>query len=314
MKKNISLVVPVLNEAKNIPVLYEQIRKATPGVDCQIVFVDDGSTDETFSILKEISEKDPALKVVRLRKNFGKAVAYSAGFLNSTGDIVVTMDGDLQDDPGEIHKFISKIDEGYDLVNGWKYRGKGRLDKAVASRIFNRITSFLTGIKLHDFNCPFKAFKREVIEDLNIYGDLFRFIPVLVNEKGYRIGEVKIENHLRRYGKTKYKFSRYFRTLLDLITVIFLTKFRRSPLYLFGSIGMTMFISGFSVDLYLSLQKVLYGLKLSEQPLLFLGILLMIIGAQFISIGLIMEMMVNLFHEKNKVSSFIKETLNKGRV
>lgn len=311
MKKKISLVIPVLNESKNIQELYEHISKSMLEFEYEIIFVDDGSTDETAETLKVIVEEDYNVKVVRLRRNFGKAIAYSAGFQNAQGDIVITMDGDLQDDPGEIHKFISKIEEGYDVVNGWKYRGKGRWDKTLASMTFNKITSLLSGVKLHDFNCPFKAYRKEVLEELDLYGDLFRFIPVLVREKGYSIGEVKIENRLRRFGKSKYSFSRYPRTMLDLMTVLFLTKFKKSPLYLFGSLGLLMFGSGFFIDLYLVFQKIFNGLKLSEQPLLLLGILLMVVGAQFISIGLITEMMVSLFHKKDKINLAVREILSK---
>jgi glycosyltransferase involved in cell wall biosynthesis len=308
MGTEISVVIPLLNEAPNVRPLHEQLKKALGTLNHEIIFVDDGSTDNTFQVLTDLVNEDLMTKVVRLRKNFGKAAAYSAGFQNASGDIVVTMDGDLQDDPAEIHKFLAKMDEGYDAVTGWKYRGKGRFDKAIASRIFNRLTSFLTGIKLHDFNCPYKAYRREVLDDIVLYGDLFRFIPVLLADKGYRIAEVKIENHTRKFGKSKYSFSRYLRTSFDMITILFLTKFRHSPLYLFGSIGVSMFAAGFLIDLYLTYRKIFSGLLISKEPLLFLGILLMFIGVQFISIGLITEMIVNSFHEKGKVN-YIREIL-----
>lgn len=309
MGKKISVVVPMLNEAPNVRPLHEQLKKALGTLNHEIIFVDDGSTDKTFQILTDIVNQDLMTKVVRLRKNFGKAAAYSAGFENATGDIVVTMDGDLQDDPAEIHKFLAKIDEGYDAVTGWKYRGKGRFDKAIASKIFNRLTSFLTGIKLHDFNCPFKAYRREVLDHIVLYGDLFRFIPVLLADKGYQIAEVKIENHKRQFGRSKYKFSRYLRTFFDMITILFLTKFRHSPLYLFGSMGAMIFGTGFLIDLYLTYRKIFGDLLISKEPLLFLGILLMFIGVQFVSIGLITEMIVNSFHEKGK-ANYIREILN----
>jgi len=312
MNETISIIIPVLNESKNIPILYEKIKESMDGLNYEIIFVDDGSSDNTFELLKSIVEKNPAVKAIKLRKNFGKAAAYSAGFENSNGDIIVTMDGDLQDDPAEIHKFLKKIEEGYDVVSGWKYRGKGRFDKAIASKFFNKITSFMTGIKLHDFNCPFKAYRKEVLNNISLYGDLYRFIPVLVYERGYKIGEIKIENYPRKFGKSKYKINRYIRAFLDLITVLFLTKFKKSPLYLFGNVGLSVFMVGFLIDLYLTYKKIFHGLVLSQQPILFLGILLMIIGAQFISIGLITEMMVNIFHERKDVS-IIKEIFTRDK-
>lgn len=309
MNNKISIMIPVLNEAANIPVLYELIKKSMGSLSYEVIFVDDGSSDNSLEVLRQIVENDRCVKVVRLRRNFGKAIAYSAGFKNSSGDIIITMDGDLQDDPAEIHKFLNKIEEGYDVVSGWKYRGKGGFIRASASKIFNKMTSSLTGIRLHDFNCPFKAYRKDALDALSLYGDLYRFIPVLIYEKGYKIGEVKIENYLRKFGKSKYKASRYIRTFLDLITVLFLTKFKKSPLYLFGSIGFIMFGIGFLIDLYLTYQKLFHGILLSQQPLLFLGILLMMISVQFISIGLITEMMVSLYHEREKVDSLVNEVI-----
>jgi len=289
------------------PVLHERISKAMGDLSYEIIVVDDGSSDRTAELLKGIIGRDARVTMVGLRKNFGKAAAYSAGFAHASGEIVVTMDADLQDDPAEIHHFLRKLEEGYDLVNGWKYAGKGSGVKAWASRIFNKITARLTGIPLHDFNCPFKAYTKTVVKELELYGDLFRFIPVLVAEKGYRIGEVKIENYTRTYGRSRYGVSRYIRTFFDLITVLFLTRFRKSPLYFFGSIGFAMLFLGFIINVYLTYQKMLHGMFLSEQPLLLLGILLMVLGVQFLSIGLITETIVSVSHEKGRVHSLIRE-------
>jgi len=309
-KVKYSVVLPVYNEKDNLKELYQGIKavfdKLASGYE--MIFVDDGSTDRTLEILSALKEKDSRLKVVRLRKNFGKSIGYASGFKHAGGDIVVTMNGDGQDDPVEIKKFIDKINQGYDVVSGWKYRGKGRLDKTIVSRIFNKITSLLTGIKLHDFNCSFKAYRREVLENISLYGELYRFIPVLISDFGYKITELKIESMPKSHGRSNYNAIRYFKIFLDLVTIVFLTKFKKSPLYLFGSIGFVLFFSGFMIDLYLSLQKIVYGLVLSKQPLLFLGILLMIIGVQFISIGLITEMMVNIFHKKEP-DALVKEVL-----
>lgn len=309
MKRTISIVIPAFNEEMSIPVLYDRIKKAMGGLVYEIIFVDDGSTDRTPQILGELVARDAWVKAVRLRKNCGKAVAYSAGFEHASGEIIVTMDADLQDDPGEIHLFLRKMEEGYDLVSGWKYKGKGSGGRAVASRLFNRITAKLTGIDLHDFNCPFKAYTRALARELDLYGDLFRFIPVLVAEKGYRVGEVKIENYARTYGTSRYGFARYARTFFDLITVLFLTKFKKSPLYLFGSMGCAMLALGLMINSYLTYQKLFRGMILHQEPLLLLGILLMVLGVQFISIGLIMEMIISVSHERGRVHSMVKEVI-----
>ncbi len=310
MNKKISIIIPVLNESGSIATLCDKIKTAVSSLNYEVIFVDDGSTDESPKILRDIVDKNDNFKAIRLRKNFGKAVAYSVGFENAKGDIVVTLDGDLQDDPAEIPRFLEKIEEGYDLVSGWRYERKDKVNKALASKFFNKITSSLTGVKLHDFNCPFKAYRKEVLGSISIYGDLYRFIPVLVHDKGFSIAEIKVENHARKFGKSRYKASRYMRAFLDLLTVLFVTKFKKSPLYLFGNVGLAAFGTGFAIDLYLTLRKIFFGTFLSKHPLLFLGILLMIIGIQFISIGLITEMMVNIFHEKRQ-DTFTKEIISK---
>lgn len=309
MAAKVSIVIPALNEEKSIPVLYGRIRNAMGDLPHEIIFVDDGSSDRTPEVLRELAGRDSRVKMVRLRKNCGKAVAYSAGFEHASGEILVTMDADLQDDPAEIHLFLAKIEEGYDLVSGWKYKGKGPAGKAFASRLFNRITARLTGIRLHDFNCPFKAYRKELVKELNLYGDLFRFIPVLADEKGFRIGEIKIENYDRAYGRSRYGTGRYLRTFFDLITVLFLTRFKKSPLYLFGSMGFAMLLLGFLINLYLTYQKMFRGLLLHREPLLLLGVLLMVLGAQFISIGLITEMIASISHEGRGVHSLIREVV-----
>ena len=313
MDRKISIVVPAFNEEKSIPVLHGRITKAMEGLSYEVIFVDDGSSDGTAEVLKGIAGRDRRVKGIRLRKNCGKATAYSAGFGYASGEVVVTMDADLQDDPAEIHRFLEKLDEGYDLVNGWKYKGKGSPVRAFASTVFNRVTARLTGIALHDFNCPFKAYRREVVGELVLYGDLFRFIPVLVSDRGYRIGEVTIENYPREHGRSRYGVARYIRTLFDLVTVLFLTRFKKSPLYFFGSIGLAMALLGFLIDLYLTYQKAFHGMLLSQQPLLLLGILLIVLGVQFTSIGLITEMIVSISHEGGRVRSLIREVIGGER-
>ncbi|MCM8823949.1 MAG: glycosyltransferase family 2 protein [Candidatus Omnitrophica bacterium] len=290
----VSVVIPVFNEDKNIPILYEKLKNVVDNLPYhfEIIFVDDGSEDNTFDELKKINSLDKRIKVIKHRRNFGKASAYSSGFSYARGEFVITLDGDLQDEPKEIPKFIDKLKEGYDVVNGWKYKGKGKFLKRVPSKIFNRITSYLTGVKLHDFNCPFKGYRREVVENLRIYGDLYRFIPIIAVKRGFCVVEVKVENYPRKYGYSKYGIKRFVTGFLDLLTVLFLTKFANSPLHLYGSVGIFLsFIGG--LILFHLFTLVLRGEGIGHRPLLILGVLLFILGIQFISVGLICEMIIN---------------------
>jgi len=307
--KKISVVIPVFNETDNVAILYENISQVinTLNYEFEVIFVDDGSHDDTFRNLQGIHEKDNRVKIIRHRGNFGKAAAYSSGFAYAHGEIVITMDGDLQDVPGEIPKFIEKIYEGYDVVNGWKYLGKGSFTKRVPSVIFNRVTSFLSGINLHDFNCPFKAYRSEVVKSLQIYGELYRFIPVIAMKKGFTVTEIKISNLPRRHGKSKYGPGRFLHGFLDLLTVLFLTKFARSPLHLYGTVGLVLSGIGGLILLHLFTHW-MRGIGIGMRPLLTMGVLLFIIGIQFISVGLICEMIINTSASSGRKSN-IKETL-----
>lgn len=290
-----SIVIPIFNEEKSIPLLYNKLKKVLINQNYEIIFIDDGSTDNSFNILSSINKKDNKVKVIKFRKNFGKASALQAGFKLSKGDIILTMDSDLQDDPNEIPKFIDKIKEGYDFVNGWKTNKhtEHSFISALLSKLFNKLTCLSTGIKLHDFNCPYKAYKREVIKNINLYGDMHRYIPLLVNLKGFKMTEIKVKNVPRKYGKTKYRSSRIFKGFFDLITINYLIKFKKKPLHLFGSIGLSLFGIGFLISLYLTLKKFILGASIGREPLLLLGILLLILGIQFFSLGLIGETLIN---------------------
>ncbi|MFC1698594.1 glycosyltransferase family 2 protein [Candidatus Omnitrophota bacterium] len=292
--KKVSVVIPVVDEEENVEIVYEGIRQAMNSIeyDFEVIFVDDGSMDETYKRLEQVRLKDRRVKIIKHRRNFGKAAAYSSGFTYAHGDIVITMDGDLQDDPKDIPKFIDKINEGYDLANGWKHTGKGPFLKRIPSKIFNKVTSLLSGVELHDFNCPFKAYRHEVVKNLNIYGDLYRFIPILAIKRGFVITEIKISNFARIHGKSKYGANRFINGFLDLLTVLFLTKFARSPLHLYGAVGLFCSFIGGSTLLYL-LSIVLSGGGIGTRPLLTFGVLLFILGIQFISVGLICEMIIN---------------------
>lgn len=229
--KKISIIIPVYNEKDNAEILYKKIIQVIDSLNYkfEVIFIDDGSTDGTYQQLEQIHSKDKRFKIIKHRRNFGKAEAYSSGFMYACGDIIITMDGDLQDDPQEIPKFIEKLRDGYNIVNGWRYQRKGPLTKRIPSKIFNKVTSFLSGVKLHDFNCPFKAYKHEVVKSLQIYGGLYRFIPIIAIKRGFSIAQIKIKNSPRIYGKSKYGASRFINGFLDLLTVLFITKFARSP-------------------------------------------------------------------------------------
>lgn len=289
---DLTIVIPVFNEEESIEKLYSQICRVCDGnnISFEIIFIDDGSTDGSFNVLINLNSSDNRVKAIQFRKNTGKAEALAAGFSVSKGEYIVTMDGDLQDDPSEIPALIKKLQEGYDLVSGWKKVRKDPLSKRIPSLLYNRVTSVLTGIKIHDFNCGLKIYRREVIENITIYGELHRYIPVLAKWQGFNIGEIPVHHRKREFGKTKYGFTRLFKGLFDFITVLFLTKYMKRPLHLFGIIGLLSFLVGSAVTVYLIILRLMKVSYLSNRPLLFIGVMLLIIGVQFISIGLVGEM------------------------
>lgn len=295
--KKLSIVVPLYNEDESLRNLYSEIIKSLGKFsrNYEIVFVDDGSTDKSLDVIRQLARSDRNVKYISFRKNYGKSAALNAGFANSTGDYVVTMDADLQDDPAEIPALISKLEEGYDLVSGWK---KVRFDpfiKRHTSRFFNAVTRISSGIKIHDFNCGLKVYKGEVTKSINIYGELHRYIPVLAAWQGYKISEVPVRHHSRKFGKTKFGISRFFKGFVDLITVIVTTRYIRRPMHLFGFLGALAFLAGFIVSGYLSYEWWAYNKPLSNRPLLLFGMLLMIVGIQFFSTGILGEIMVHNF-------------------
>jgi len=316
MSKKISIVIPVFNEKENIQILVERLKKVLEGngSDWEIVFVDDGSTDNTFQILEEVAGKNESISIIKLRRNFGKSIALNTAFGYATGDIIITMDGDLQDDPEEIHRFIEKIEDGYDLVVGWKYPRKDPITKKIPSKIFNRLTGMLMGVDIHDFNCGYKAFRRKTLENIYLYGEMHRYIPVLIAWQGFRIAEIKVKHHPRKYGKSKYGVSRIIKGFLDLITVKFLTGYATRPLHIFGIPGILSLLLGFFIGLHLAVLKYWKGMGIGERPLLLLAVLLIILGLQFISIGLLGEMIT--FQEvkrekRENVERYIEEVVIK---
>ncbi len=296
----LSFVIPVLNEHDSLQQLYSEILKNLDSNDYEIIFVDDGSTDKSFDVMQKIATKNENVKIMKFRTNFGKADSLNAGFEVATGDIIFTMDADLQDNPQEISNFLKKIDEGYDIVTGWKKKRKDPINKIWPSKIFNAVTSSIFKLKLHDYNCGFKAYKKEVIAELDIYGEMHRYIPALAHAKGFKIAEIPVVHRKRKFGKTKFGTERYLRGFLDLLTVKLVTGYIRSPLYLFGRIGATLSFIGFFIGLYLSILKIFFGEALYNRPLLYLSTLLIIIGLQFFSIGLLGELIINQNRKANQ--------------
>ncbi|HPM04807.1 MAG TPA: glycosyltransferase family 2 protein [Candidatus Cloacimonas sp.] len=306
----ISIVIPLLNEAESLTQLYQEIVQHTQGHDLEIIFIDDGSTDVSFEILKSVAELDKRVRVIRFRRNFGKAAALQIGFSKAQGDIVFTMDADLQDNPSEIPKFLEKLEQGYDLVSGWKRKRHDPLHKTLPSRLFNFVTARTFKLKLRDYNCGFKAYRHPLEKELNLYGEMHRYIPALANAMGYRVGEIAVEHRARQFGSSKYGIERYLRGFFDLLTVKMITQYIKSPLYLFGRIGVISAFWGFLITAYLAALKLFWGQPLSNRPLLFLGILLILGGLQFISLGLISELIINRFRQTETQAVSIVQTLN----
>jgi dolichol-phosphate mannosyltransferase len=295
----ISVVVPVHDEERSVALLYDELRSALEQLDTpwEAIFVDDGSTDGTFSALTRLHAAEQNVRVVRLRRNFGKAAALVAGFDQARGETVVTIDGDLQDDPAEIPRLLAKLDEGFDLVSGWKTHRRDPLSRRILSRIFNRVTSAFSGVRLHDMNCGLKAYRAEVVHGLRLYGELHRFIPVLAHYRGFRIAELPVNHRPREHGRSRYGVERYVRGFLDLLTVSFIGRYRHRPLHLFGGFGLVLGFMGSAILIYLTVVKAL-GHAIGQRPLLLLGVLLVVIGMQFFSLGLISEMITSHHEER----------------
>ena len=309
MERKLSIIVPMYNEEDSIELLHEKIVESVGAqYKYEIVFVDDGSTDKSAERVKGLIEKDENVHLIVFRRNFGKAAALQAGFRNSTGDIVITMDADLQDDPKEISRMVEKLDEGYDLVSGWKKERHDPLEKRLPSKLFNRVTSHLSGVYLHDFNCGFKAYRREVVDSIDVYGELHRYIPVLAYRKGFRITEIVVEHHAREFGKSKYGFERYLRGLFDSMTVAFLGKFYDRPMYFFGKIGLVLCVIGGIICTYLTVLWCM-GQGIGSRPLLLLGVLFLILGVQMFSTGFIGDMLVDATYHDRYNESHVKEKL-----
>ena len=310
----ISIVIPIYNEEENIPKLYEELKDVLERLpqDYEIIFVDDGSTDKSYEILKELASKDGKVKVIRFRRNYGQTAAMYAGFQHAEGDVVITMDGDLQNDPRDIPKLLEKIEEGYDIVSGWRKDRKDKfLTRILPSKIANWLISKVTGVKLHDYGCTLKAYRKDIAKNYRLYGDMHRFLPAVAKSFGARITEVVVNHRPRIYGKSKYGIGRTIRVILDILLVKFLTDYLNKPLYAFGGVGLLMMFLGFLIMLYLTVEKIFLGASIGNRPLLILGVLLFLSGLQLLSTGIIAEVVIRTYYEsKRDVPYRIEEKIN----
>ena len=310
---DLSIVIPILNESKNLELLYEQLKQLLDNLDktSEVILVDDGSTDDSFEIMRAIGGRDGRFRTIRLRRNFGQTAAFSAGFDFARGDIIITMDGDLQNDPADIPRLLQKMDEGYDIVSGWRVDRQDKLlTRRIPSILANRLISRSTHVALHDYGCSLKAYRHEVLQNTKLYGEMHRFIPALASQMGVRVAELPVNHRPRQFGQTKYGLGRTIRVILDLVTVRFLLGYATRPMQLFGLLGLIVFSSGSALAFYLAIVRLFFDQPLADRPLLLLAILLIVVGVQLIIMGLIGEMIVRTYYEtQDKPIYVIKETL-----
>lgn len=305
----LSIVVPVFNEQESLPFFYSELFLALKSykLDHEIIFVDDGSTDNSLTLLKDIAQKDTKVKVYSFRRNQGKAEALTLGFQKAKGNSIVTLDADLQDRPEELGKFLNKLKEGYEVVCGWRENRKDDLKKKIASKIFNFSASLFWGLHLHDYNCGFKAYTSEAAKSLALYGGMHRFIPLLAFQKGYKITEVPVKHKKRQFGKSKYSFSKIWKDLPDMFTMIFLSKYQTRPLHFFGVIGLLLFLIGSLILIYILIIKLL-GQGIGDRPILFLGMILVLTGIQIFLTGFLADLIINL--NKKDIKEFSLKYVN----
>ncbi len=309
----VSIVIPIFNEEESLEQLHARLHPILQdlGRPYEVILVDDGSTDGSFPILKQLHQRDPNIRVIRFRRNFGQTAAFSAGFDAARGEIIITLDADLQNDPADIPTLLEKIEEGYDVVSGWRFRRKDPfLNRRLPSIIANSLISKMTNVKLHDYGCSLKAYRSEVVKNIRLYGEMHRFIPALTSWLGVQVAEVPVNHSPRKYGKSKYGLSRIIKVWLDLLTVKFLLDYATRPIQIFGLLGMLCLSSGTLLGGYLSVSKLLFDQALADRPLLLLAILLIVLGVQFITMGLIGELVVRIYYEAQQKSIYtVRETL-----
>ncbi len=309
----ISVVVPIYNEKGNVEILYKKIKDVMDknGYDYEIIFIDDGSSDGTFEIMKKLADSDKNFKLIKFRRNFGQTPAMAAGFDYAGGDIIVSMDGDLQNDPEDIPKLLEKIDEGYDVVSGWRKNRQDEKKRVIFSKVANWLIGKITKVTIHDYGCSLKAYRSDVAKNLHMYGELHRFIPVLANMYGASITEIPVQHHPRQFGESKYNLSRTFRVIVDLVLMYFMQKFMTRPIHFFGIIGFILFVLGFAIDGYLAFEKLFFGMSVGNRPLLLMGILLILSGINIGGIGIISEFLTRIYFESQDKKIYnIKQAIN----
>ena len=312
MGVDISVIIPTYNEEENVEELYKELKTVISPLQLnfEIIFVDDCSTDTTNQRLLELHTQDPIIKIIKFRKNFGQSAAMKAGFDNARGRLIITMDADLQNDPHDIPMMIEKIEkENFDVVCGWRYNRQDPALKKAVSKLANRFRSILTGETIHDSGCTLRIYKREAIQDIELYGELHRYIPAMLLWKGYQIGEIKTNHRQRVYGKSKYNWKRLTKGFLDLLVIAFWQKYSFRPMHIFGGSGLIMGFAGLFITAYLILEKLLFGAGLSERPLFLIGILLIIVGVQFLAIGLLADIMLKVYYGQNQRKSYLIEKI-----
>jgi glycosyltransferase involved in cell wall biosynthesis len=301
MTPEISMVVPIYNEEQSIPHLYEELDGVLQQLErpYEVVIIDDGSRDDSFKLLRDIHEENPRWRVIQFRRNFGQTAAMQAGFDAARGDIIITIDADLQNDPRDIPMLLQTMEEGdYDIVSGWrKDRQEPFFSRRLPSMLANGLISKTTGVSLHDYGCSLKAYRAEVVKNVRLYGELHRFIPAIASHVGVRVTEVPVNDRRRQFGQSKYGIGRTFRVMLDLVTVLFLLNYFQRPIHIFGSTGLAMTVIGIGISLYLSVFKLITGADIGDRPLLLMGVLLIIVGVQMLSIGLVAEMQMRTYYE-----------------
>ncbi len=307
---DLSIVVPAYNEQENISVLHHRLTEALRGKSYEILFVDDGSTDKTLEVCEKLHCEDKHVKVIQFRRNFGQTAAFDAGFKRAQGKVIITIDADLQNDPHDIDLLLKKLDEGYDCVSGWRINRKDSIGKTITSLFANGFRKLLTGEKIHDSGCSLKAYRKECVENVDLYGETHRFIPTILSWKGFKVGEVKVKHYPRAFGKTKYGFSRVFRGLFDFIVIKFWMNYSTKPMYFLGPVGLVLTFFGSLIGGYLTFDKIFFGASLANRPLLLLAILLVILGVQFLIFGIILDILVKIYYEnRTKTYYSIKKVL-----
>ncbi|MCZ7382074.1 MAG: glycosyltransferase family 2 protein [Candidatus Methanoperedens sp.] len=307
----LSVVIPAYNEQENIPHLVKSLEPVMEKLsrEYEIVFIDDGSTDNTFDALKEARKNNSRIKIIKFRKNFGQTAALAAGFAHAKGDVIITMDSDLQNDPGDIPKLIEKLNENYDVVCGWRAERKDSIFKKLFSKFANGLRRKITGENIHDSGCTLRAYKKEAVVDLDLYGEMHRYIPALLSWKGYKIGEVIVQHHARRFGKTKYSWQRIIKGFLDLLVVTFWQRYSARPIHIFGSFGIILTLLGMIIGGYLGFERLVLKISLADRPLFILSILMVVIGIQFFMSGILADIMVKVYHGQNGKRSYLIERI-----